>query len=412
MLIERKKYINLIDRIVNLWKSIFFVWSRQVWKTTLMKMYCEMRWLDYFYINFDEIVWVWRVEFNNLNQFLQELNFYYKKDILQYDLVIFDEVSKVKNFNVFLKALIDKYPQKIFFASSSGNYDFVDSILEGLAGRIIKIEVFPFDFEEFLQAKWVELISVNSERSYNLVFPYLQEYLIFGGYPEVVLQSDFENKKIILKSIVDSIFEKDLINFVKLEKILDLKQLMKYLRRNLWSLFSFEGLANDLGLKIYDVKYFIKILERSYLLYLLSPFWTSKKIEVSTKMKIYLNDFGIYNFVLNNFEDFYLDWSLVEQFVFLQLRYNLDITDEIYFYRKINWSEIDFILEKWWKLIPIEVKLGNKVKIPKIFVSFAERYGDKVKYFVKTTKWLVDTKDIDGIPVKFLSFLNIKEVLE
>ncbi len=56
------------------------------------------------------------------------------------------------------------------------------------------------------------------------------------------------------------------------------------------------------------------------------------------------------------------------------------------------------------------MKLWNKIKIPKIFISFAERYKDKVEYFVKTTKWLVDSKVVEGLEIKFFSFLNIKKV--
>jgi predicted AAA+ superfamily ATPase len=87
-------------------------------------------------------------------------------------------------------------------------------------------------------------------------------------------------------------------------------------------LFSYEGFANKLGVKLNDLKVFINALERIQLVFLLNPFFTDKKIEISSKQKIYINDFGIYNFLVNNF-DVELDGKFVEQFVFNQLKFNL-----------------------------------------------------------------------------------------
>jgi predicted AAA+ superfamily ATPase len=56
-------------------------------------------------------------------------------------------------------------------------------------------------------------------------------------------------------------------------------------------LFSYEKLASTLGLKYHDVKLFLDVLEKSYLIFTLSTFWTDGKIEITSKKKVYINDF-------------------------------------------------------------------------------------------------------------------------
>jgi len=117
------------------------------------------------------------------------------------------------------------------------------------------------------------------------------EFLTFGSYPEVVLETNYENKKLILKSIIDSVFEKDLVKFIKQEKVLDIEKLVLYLSKNIGSLFSYEGLSENLGIKLKDVKNYLNLLEKSYLIFKLNPFYTDKKLEYSKKQKIYFNNF-------------------------------------------------------------------------------------------------------------------------
>jgi predicted AAA+ superfamily ATPase len=72
-----------------------------------------------------------------------------------------------------------------------------------------------------------------SEKIYTLIEKDLLDFISYGSYPEVVLAESFSNKKLILKSIIDSIFEKDLRNFIKEEKIIDIKKLIVYLSNNI-----------------------------------------------------------------------------------------------------------------------------------------------------------------------------------
>ena len=396
-MIKREKYISVIERILSIKKSIFLVWSRQVWKTSLMKYVENNFGKKSFYINFDEIVTSWFIEFQNLGEFINYINAYFWVNIEDYDILLFDEVVRIKNFNIVLKWLIDKYKDKNIIASASWNYEIVWDIVEGLAGRIIKIEVFPLDFKEFLIFKWknIDLDSVT-ENIYSLFENDLMEFLTFGSYPEVVLETNYENKKLILKSIIDSVFEKDLVKFIKQEKVLDIEKLVLYLSKNIGSLFSYEGLSENLGIKLKDVKNYLNLLEKSYLIFKLNPFYTDKKLEYSKKQKIYFNNFWTINYFSWNLRlKQIIDWKDVEQLLFLNLKFNLWFNDKLYFYQKLNWTEIDFIVKNEWKIIPIEAKLNNKDIIPKPFNAFFKKYWEDISYFYKTTKNINFIRDFE-----------------
>ncbi len=132
------------------------------------------------------------------------------------------ERKKYKNFNLLLKVLLDRFVDKKFICTSSGNYIWTNEIIEGLAGRALKIEVYPLDFEEFLVFKWVKYNNelIDSEIKFKAYLPYFLEYITFWWYPKVVL-SDLSNKILILKSILDSVLIRDLKEFLKQEQVID-----------------------------------------------------------------------------------------------------------------------------------------------------------------------------------------------
>jgi len=80
-----------------------------------------------------------------------------------------------------------------------------------------------------------------------------------------------------------------------------------------------------------------------------------------------------------------IDWMDIEQTLFLNLRFNLRFQERIYFYQKLNWTEIDFIIKREWKIFPIEAKTSNRDIIPKSFNSFLEKYIDEIWDFYKST---------------------------
>jgi len=358
-----------------------------------------------FYLNFDELVIGKLVSFDTMKDFVAFLEINYQIDFEKIDYFLFDEVKNVKNFNILLKALIDAYPNKKFICTSSGNYTWTNEIIEGLAGRNLQINVYGLDFWEFLEFKNVKFHTPDSEVIFRSLEKYFLEYISFWGYPKVVLSSYNEKKK-ILKSILDSVILKDIKAFLKQDQIIDFVKLIKYISHSTGSKFSYEALANELGLKVHTVKKYLFLLEQNFLVHFLPPFFTDKKNEISNKKKLYLLDFGIKNYYWEdlNLKTVY-DGKDVEMFVFLGLLFNLEDAS-LYYYQTLNESEIDFIYQINGKLIPIEAKTSNNINVPKIFKSFCEKYHSQIDYFIKTSKFIYETRQVGNCKVYIKSFLD------
>ena len=411
-MIERKKYLNNIKEVLNLNKSIFLTWARQVWKTSLLKSIWDF-WVfessKIFYINFDELAFKWFIEFENLQQFISYLENYFWINFIDFDLFLFDEIVRIKNFNIVLKSLIDKFDDKKFISTASWNYDFVTNVIDWLAWRVVKINVYPLDFKEFLLFKWKVLnLSNIDEKVYKTFENYVLEYLSFWWYPEVVLSSWIDNKLKILKSITDSVFEKDLRSYIKEEKFFNLEKLIIYIATNTWSLFSLEWLSVYLWIKLNDIKNFLEILEKAHLIFKLKPFYSNKNREYSSKQKIYINDFWIACFFLKSFsQKMLIKWADTEMATFLNLFFNKKILDSIYYYQKRNWSEIDFIYKRENRIYPIESKTSNNDNIPKVFNSFLLDYKDEIEYFIKTTTYSRWKRNLNWKKVFWVPFYDV-----
>lgn len=405
----REKYIDKIKQYIGIVNSVFLIWSRQVWKTSILKSLLEFDIIDQnksFYLNFDDIALQNNLLFENTFSFISFLEFNYSIDFKKIDYFLFDEVKNIKNFNLLLKSLIDEYDKKRFICTSSWNYEWTNEIIEWLAWRSLQINVYPLDFKEFMHFKNKKLPKIIDENLYNSLKPFLIEYITFWWYPQVVISPDKNSKILILKSIIDSVFMIDIKQFIKQEKIFDLQRLFVFLATNIWNPFSIEGISNFIWEKNYNIKLFLEVLNKNFLAFDLKTFNTNKRNELKWKNKIYLSDFWIMNYFLKRSEITQITWDYIEMFVFLNLYYNLDSMEFLYFWQNLNKSEIDFILKRWEKLIGVEVKVWNKDNIPKIFNSFLDLYSDKIDYFIKTTSNINNKRTLKNKDVFFRSFLG------
>jgi len=350
------------------------------------------------FLNLEEIVWLPE----NLIQFKQFLELEYNFDLSKPWYLFLDEVQVLQNPETFVKMLYDSPEVKAKLIVSGSRFWWEKKVWSSLIGRWYFINVWPFDLEEFMKIKGKKLINT----SWNLIWKYVEEYLAFGWYPKVVLAVSKQTKLQELERIVDRFFEKDFVYFFEKGELINFKKVFQFLALNLKNIVKYDALATQLSISRYKVQKFIKFLEDSFLIWQVPPFFTDKAKEFSAHSKFYFVDTGILNYVRWNF-DISLDkgW-VVENFVFTHLRRKFK---EIFYYHTQKGSEIDFIvsffdenLQK--KVIPIEAKASDRVKIPKIFYSFYNRYKDLIKYFVVTTKDFEGEKNIENMKVKFAKF--------
>ncbi len=378
----RISYLDKILEFLEKEKLVILLWARQVGKTTLLMQLKESYFPNAIYVNCEKFFFWEKIE--TYQEFLNFLRFKLKLDLTQNKIVFFDEIQVLNNFETFLKILYDDedIKSKIIVTGSILNVSWKAG--STLVGRWKTVYIYPFSFYEFLQIKWLDYKDLSSVK-FDWIKDYLLEYLTFWGYPKVVFAKNINEKIQEIENIIDSYLKKDILLFFWNDEIVWFKKIFQKVVLDIQSIASFESIATNLWISVYKVKKYIKFLENSFLFYLVPPFFTDKTKEYSKNPKIYINDLWILNWFRGNFLNInFNDWKLVENFVFLTLRY-LGF-NEINFYHKKSGSEIDFIIRKLdWKVIPLEVKSRQYCRLPLVFKSFLKNYWNIVDKLIVTS---------------------------
>jgi len=303
--------------------------------------------------------------------------------------LLLDEVQYLQNPSKFLKYIYDIYSDTIKLVVSGSSAFYIDrSFKDSLAGRKRIIELFPFSFSEFLRAKAeLELSKTIQEESWCITFKkrhllipereklgaYLQEYIVYGGYPGVVTEPDGEEKRFILKDIHESFLKKDIREAGVTEEY-KFYQLLKIIASSAGSLVNSSEIANTISLSADTVREYIHVLRKSFITSVIPPFHSNVRKELTKMPKIYMLDSGLRNVVLNDFralEDRQDKGELLENMVFIALR--TFGFDNINFWRTQDKKEVDFIVDTGHAL---EVKWQPSAFRPKKYEKFTSAYPD------------------------------------
>ena len=272
--------------------------------------------------------------------------------------LLIDEIQYLDDPANFLKFLYDEYEYNVKVVATGSSAFYIDNkFKDSLAGRKRIFQLYPLSFNEFLFFKNEENI-VNeisyaaSESSYLLQDKVsrdalFREYLTYGGYPSVVLEDDWHEKKWLLNELKDSYLRRDIIEsgVDKENKFLMMVQL---LADQTGCLVNNNELGNTLGLDNKTVERYVYILKKCFHIDLLKPFYRNLRKELTKMPKIYFNDIGLRNAILGRFENPIgrMDKGmLLENFVYNQLRIKHDAYN-LKYWRTADGNEVDFIIEE------------------------------------------------------------------
>jgi predicted AAA+ superfamily ATPase len=255
--------------------------------------------------------------------------------------IFLDEIQFVKNLPSVVKYFIDHYQVK-FFLTGSASFYLKNLFTESLAGRKYIFELYPLIFSEFLlfresSLKIPQNASHITQSLFDTISPLYDEYILFGGFPGVVLKTSVEEKKKALEEIFSSFFQLEILQLGDFRRNEVIRDLMLLLMQRLDSKLDIQKLSRYLGISRPTLSEYISFLEGTYFIKTIRPFSKGRDTEIRKMPKIYICDTGLANHLAK------LDiGALFENSIFQNLR----LKGELNYYQRKSGVEIDFILDK------------------------------------------------------------------
>ncbi|MCG2711849.1 MAG: ATP-binding protein [Candidatus Omnitrophica bacterium] len=348
-----KKRINTPDILV-------LHGARQVGKTSILKYLqheLKQQKKNVVYIDLEDLRFVQIIN-SGIDDFLKYLteHGYLKKARLY---LFIDEVQYLKNPSNFLKLMRDHYSGMIkLFVSGSSSFEIKSKFKESLVGRTINFEIFPLNFAEFLYFKKCD-IDLNRKQISKATTEELKklykEYVCYGGYPRIVLELVIANKELYLQQIIDTYIRKDIRDLANIKDIMKFNKLLEILAAQSGNLLNIVELANTTRLARPTVEHYLFLMENTYIIKMLSPFSTNLRSELFKTPKIFFYDTGIAHLLWLKSLPRTIIGNMFETSILSELVKDGTLK-ELFHWRTQDKKEIDFIVRKGRKIIPLEVK--------------------------------------------------------
>ena len=323
---------------------------RQVGKTTLLKQIYDSLPIDSEKLIFDfdnpiDTKLFEDVDYKNIYKKLLGMT---KANDVKKLYVFVDEIQNFPEITKIIKYLIDHYKVK-FFVTGSSHFYLRNLFPESLSGRKFLYHLTPLTFKEYLYFKDKlslkdamkstlpqKINAIDLTRYKDMEIDY-EDYLKFGGYPEVVITKNKKEKREILKNIFQSFFEKDLKYIADYNDIREIRDLILLIAPRVGSMPDITKLASELQINRPKVYSYLEFLSGTFFINLISKFSKSADRTVAGGKKIYFSDTGLLNILTNVNPAQLLENAVCNQL----LSYG-----DLHFYNKRNTAEIDFVLNK------------------------------------------------------------------
>ncbi len=376
---------NVVDEILKFLRSddiIVIHGARQVGKTSIL-MYLKSQ-LDStgeqtHYIDLEDSRFV-RI----LDQGVDEFTSYLKEQGFDFAafrqqekklFVLIDEIQYLGNPSSFLKLLADHHRYLKIIISGSSSFEMRSKFKDSLVGRTVNFEIYPLSFREFLDFRGIPFIP--SERFTEKKTVELQslytEFVLYGGYPKIVLTPDASAKEKYLQQIVDTYVRKDIRDLAEIKDIGKFNRLIETLASQSGNMLNVSELSNTCALTIETVQRYLFLLEQTYILRLVRPFSRNSRSELTKTPKIFFYDTGLMQMLWlkrlpREILGTVFETSLFGEFV---KQHGADL---IHYWRTKEKHEIDFIIKLPQELRAYEVKLQFPRAIPSALIGFSKSY--------------------------------------
>jgi len=377
---------------------IAVVGPRQSGKTTL---------IGHFFKNLQNTHMISFDDIKTLELFEHDIDNFIELHIKGHDYVFIDEIQYSKDSGKKLKYIFDHHYTKLFISGSSATEISIQSI-KYLVGRIFVFNLYPLSFREFLMYKNERLLNIINKKKYGVTIikeinKYLSEFIIYGGYPKVVLSEDKKEKEMILKNIYNTYFLREIREILNLTEDYRLSKLIEALALQIGNIINYNELSEISGFSYQDLKKYLNILDKTFICKESKNFHTNKRQELKKSPKIFFFDTGFRNIIIEDFSKQRTDLGeLYENFVATEL---IKKDKPLKYWRTKAKAEVDFIIGQ----IPLEIKSElKKPAITKSFLAFLERYVPKKAVFLSAN--LNEKRRINNSNVLFLPLFEIIQI--
>lgn len=395
----RRKIFNRLNEHLKKEEATLLIGPRQSGKSTLLKQLeskCKSENTPTIFINLENKSLLAELDSNPLNLLAYSSN-------PQGKTVFFlDEIQYLSDPANFIKLLYDEYRDQIKLVVSGSSAFYLDQkFKDSLVGRKRIFRLNTCDFEETLLLQGKEdllleyqkiktLANYKSVKSDFLKLEF-EKYLIYGGYPAVVIERDETEKKELLKDIRDSFVKRDILESGIKNELL-FYQLFRILAEQSGQLVNINELSNTLKTRSETILNYLRIMQTCFHVETVRPFFSNVRKELTKMPKIYFLDLGLRNCLLMNFQSIQTRMDrgqLWENAVFRSLADQFG-TEEIRFWRTADGKEVDFVLPEIEDPMALEVKLDEKSNQPSKYELFAESYQSIPFRFVNLNPWTED----------------------
>jgi len=355
-LIEREFDLSLVPWELN--KVVTFAGCRRTGKTYLMfqlinKLAKTAEKESIFYINFEDERLEKSIEtLTELIPTIEEL--YGKKERLY---LFLDEIQNVENWDSWARRVNDSRKDVKLFLSGSSSKLSSREIPTSLRGRAITFEVFPLSFREFLKFKEFKIperleFSGKKPELLNL----LREYVLYGGFPEVVLTGDVRIKRMLVRDYFNMIIALDMVERYGIRNPEELRAFIRLLLNSEYSSLSkLERTMRSLGYSISKatLSNYLRYLQECYFAFPVEVYSPKVKLRIQHPKKVYFVDSSFLTFLSIKFSENF--GRLMENTVFIEL---LRRGKEVNYATGDSW-EVDFVLPDEETLIQVSYDVSN-----------------------------------------------------
>lgn len=379
--IERNIHAELYKHIAYRNEVTILYGPRQVGKSSeilkiAFELYEKEKNSDFFYYNLDYS----SKDLKNPEYFINLINS--NKTTNDSKCYIFiDEAQRYEDIGLFTKYIYDRKLNFKIILTGSASLDIKEKVRETLTGRKKEFFLNSLSLSEILKLKGIDPLKVSGYfEELGLI---LDEYLVYGGYPEILLENSIERKKEKLEEIADSYILRDMANLFGIDNNDLLSTVSIFMAENIGNLYSTHGTSMLLSYSRDEIQRVVKALQKTFILNLIPTYSSKKTKELLHSKKIYLNDPGIRNALIGKLDEKVLlndRGALFENAVVSHFIVKNDLK-RVKFWRKQNQTEVDIVIQHSIdELEAYEVKyMYNKDNLPKSMASFLNLYGDFVK---------------------------------